>query len=213
MNRCAMGAERTVAVAAVIAVASLLGCGGGSGQCGGNVSCGGDIVGTWDITTSCVNQSALMSDQSCPGATIDASGLKETGAITFSSDGTYSVMFAVSGSLAESIPLSCFTSGGTSLTCDQFEAAYQAAIQESDVLSGVSCQSAPGRCNCTFPYKGQTMTESGTYTTSGGTLTSAKTGGTADSARYCVEGSTLTVASSTMANMDSIATQITLTRR
>jgi hypothetical protein len=133
---------------------------------------------------------------------VDASKLKETGAITFNADGTYRVMFTISGSVNETVAAACLTSGTTSLTCDEFSALIQAATTSSSdaAFSGVSCHGSSS-CACSFAYATTTMTESGTYTTAGATITTTPTSGDPETQSYCVQGSTMTVASNAMATM------------
>jgi len=49
---------------------------------------------------------------SCPGAQIDASGLRETGTIAFQGDLTYASTAVISGASPRSFPTTCFSNGG-----------------------------------------------------------------------------------------------------
>jgi len=209
-------------MAAATAALALIGCGGGGaaggGQCGGNTSCGGNLVGTWDITGTCVGDQGMTSSATCPNIALDASGLHETGTLTFNADHTYSGTFMVAGSFVETYPTSCLTASG--VTCDLLNQGVQAGVTTGTIASG-SCSSVSGGCKCAFEFATTTMPAAGTYATNGGTLTTTATGKTPDNSSYCVQGSVLTVTSSSMSTssmsgttmMTGTQTQITLMKR
>lgn len=230
----------------VLGALLVVGCGGGSGgsggsggggngsggQCSGDVSCGGNVVGTWDITSTCESGNSSSSQQGCTIQNIDASNLHETGSITFNADLSYSVTFTVSGSVNETVGSSCLTMGTTSLTCADFSSALQTILRSDggDTISSVSCQGAVTSCVCSFGYATTTMTESGTYTTSGAMLTTTSTTSTSttsttgpETQSYCVQGATMTVASGALGSMmngmsamtggGDLRTQLTLKKR
>ena len=206
-----VGSRRWVGAAAAAAALALVGCGGGGGgQCGGNTSCGGNLVGTWDITGTCVGDGTVMATASCPNVATDSSGLHETGTLTFNADHTYSGTFALSGSFVETYPTSCLSADG--LSCDQLNLGIQAGVTSGDIASG-SCVSVSSGCTCTIQFVSTTMAAGGTYATNGGSLTITDTGQAPDDASYCVQGSVLTVTSSSMSGtsmMAGVLTQITL---
>lgn len=179
------------------AAGAMLGCGSGSGQCGGNSTCGGNLVGTWTIEDVCVQSAtSTMTGSTCSGIGVNSSGLRESGTITFNSNLTYTSNATISGAFTETIPSSCLTVGGVTLSCDQLNATFQGA---SDGGLGGSCVSGTGgSCDCFFQIPSQTSTTSGTYAVSGSTVTNTPTGGTASTSNYCVQGSTLTLASMAM---------------
>lgn len=166
-------------------------CGGssdGSGSCGTTAACGGDIVGTWTITSSCLN--ASMPDMDCPGATIGSSTLKVTGTATYNADLTYSHTGTISGTAAFTIPASCLMSQGTTVTCDQLNQFFAAAP-----IPGVTIHcTGSTSCSCTETATNADASESGTYTvTAAGTLTETTTDGDDTVSDYCVKGTTLNV--------------------
>ena len=165
------------------------GCGSSGGTCSNTAACGGAIVGTWTITSSCVSESASMLDSQCPSATARSSGLTITGNVTYNADGTYSSTSAVSGTIDVTLPPSCLTTNGVTLTCDQLNQLFQANPTAGVTLNCTGSSS----CTCTETIAGQTSSETGTYTTTAaGLLTDTPTGGTTSLTDYCVKGTTMT---------------------
>jgi hypothetical protein len=196
-------------------VSSCGGGGGGTGQCAGNNSCGGNVVGTWSISNLCVqNAAAAAMGTSCPQTQVDASGLMETGTITFNSDMTYASTATLSGTIRETLPSSCLMSQGVTVTCAQLNTELQTLVQAANSpFSGGSCAQASSGCACSFQVASQTSTESGTYSVSGSTITTMPTGGTNSSETYCVQGSTLTLSSMSMSGMPGASGEVILTKQ
>jgi hypothetical protein len=179
----------------------LAGCGGGNGSCGGG-ACGGNLVGTWTITNIC-SASPSSSTGTCATST-DTSRLKETGTITFNADQTYAVNVTIGGSVNETIPTTCL-----GLTCDQ----EGALLSQSTLYSSAICTTVGANCSCQLVYAGQTLAETGTYVTSGTSVTITTTGSSSGSTdNYCVIGSTMTLSSMLMPGMTG-GSSVTLTRR
>ncbi|HEY2407333.1 MAG TPA: hypothetical protein VGI10_15085 [Polyangiaceae bacterium] len=152
--------------------------GGGTGPVDCSFSaCGGDITGAWTITAGCFNSnSSALSG--CPTATVMAQ-TDVAGMVTFNADSTYSVNLTESGTINAEVPTSCLS--GT--TCDAFGTSNQ-----------VACTADTTGCACTKAIMPANSSESGTYTTSGTTFTTTKTGDTPGTPnQYCVTGSTLKV--------------------
>jgi hypothetical protein len=154
----------------------------GSIACGAVSACGGDIVGTWNVAGSCLTGTEDLGSV-CAGATADIEFMF-TGTTTFNADGSYT---STNGGGAVSnyhYPAACLTNG---VTCDQFGQ----LLKGLGMYSSVTCVTdAAGVCNCaaqTAPVSGN---ETGTYTTSGGTLTTMH-GGTTSMGPYCVQGNIL----------------------
>jgi hypothetical protein len=186
-------------VVGMVGSVALSGCGGsgGNGSCGLVQPCGGDITGNWKITHSCVTsagmatinsdvQTGLASDFAalCPtGVTPTAStNVSNSGSATYNSDMTYSAALTMSGSVSLAIPSSCLQG----LSCSQVNTEIQAANPDPTMFSSISC-SGVATCNCTFMLVPQTQTVSGTYTTSGVTLTETPSTGSPASPDYCVQ--------------------------
>ncbi len=181
------------AVGLVTALVGATGCGSGSGaSCSNTAACGGSIVGTWTITSSCVNIS--LSDymnSSCPGLTVNTSNATITGNATYNADGTYTQTGTTNGTIRVSYPQSCLTMNGVTITCDQINQAVQANPTAGVTLTCTG--SGTSGCSCTETIAGQTSSESGTYTTtSSGLLTQTPTGGSVSTSDYCVKGTMMT---------------------
>jgi hypothetical protein len=189
--------------------------GGGAGQCGGNTTCGGNVVGAWSISNVCLqNASSAVMNTSCPQAQVDASGLKETGTITFNADMTYTSSATLSGAIKETFPSSCLMSQGVTVTCAQLNSELQTLVQAANSpFSSASCAQASSGCACSFQFSSQTSTQSGTYSTSGSTITNMPSGGTASSDTYCVQGSTLTLSSMSMSGMSGATGEVVLIKQ
>ena len=178
-----------MAVTGLLLAVAAAGCGSSAGTCGNTAACGGAIVGTWTITSSCVTEGASMLDSQCPTATASSSNLTINGTVTYNADGTYSSTSTASGSIYVTLPPSCLTTNGVTLTCDQLNQLFQ-----SNPTPGVTlnCTGTTG-CACTETIASQTGSETGTYTTTAaGLLTDTPSGGTASQTDYCVKGTTMT---------------------
>ncbi len=170
----------------------------------GPAACGGSVVGTWTVTSSCLqpsgpinllNLAAGTSTQPCTTGQFTGGSLQVTGTWTGKSGGTYTDNTTTTGSETFTLPASCLYLSGSQTTCDLF----------GTTLSGIgfetgTCIDAPsgGGCTCTatvnqsggLGFVSVDSENNGTYTTSNNSLTD-----TADNAvdPYCVSGTTLTV--------------------
>jgi hypothetical protein len=144
-----------------------------------------------------------MVNQQCPSATASAAGLKVTGTVSYNADLTYTFMSTISGSTSVTLPASCLSSQGVTVSCDQLTQAFMTLAQQgSSGFKSASCSSAGSGCTCNVVLNDQTTSESGTYaTTAAGILTETPANGTASQSDYCVKGSTLTVSPSQSVNM------------
>ena len=163
-------------------------CGSSSGSCGKVTPCGGDVVGNYNISSSCINNAALnMMDviPNCTGATVNAAAVKVTGSGSFNADMTYSVTESLNASVSETIPASCLTTTSNgitvTLTCAQVDQVIQQLVQmQPTMFQSAHCAGASS-CTCSFVLAPQMMTETGTYVTSGTTLTTTSSTGTISS--------------------------------
>jgi hypothetical protein len=203
-----------------VSLALVASCGGGSGgTCGNAPACGGNIVGSWQITSSCitvdVSQMSLMTD--CPGETFTAAGWAITGNVTYKADMTYASSSTTTGKVVIGLPASCLTSQGLTLTCEQVTQLLQADLAGEGFQSG-QCVSSGGGCSCTLAIIPLSAVGNGTYsTTAAGVLTELDSGGaTSDVNDYCISGTTLTLsphAGSGMMAQASISGSITLAKQ
>ena len=117
----------------------------------------------------------------CPSATVTNLNLTQTGSTVFTTTG-YAVAVTRAYSYTYNVPASCLNGG----TCADLAAEFA----QSPTLQSSSCTGST-TCVCPLVYVPQDLTESGTYTTSGSTLTTTPTAGTAGTTSYCVEGNRL----------------------
>jgi hypothetical protein len=150
-------------------------------------SCGGNIVGDWQIVSSCVKSSGTVNLSGCTSPATVSASLTVTGTASFRSDLTYTTTDQISGSETIGYPAACLTVQGVTITCDQLSQSFSAG----GTTSG-ACTAAPGgACNCNVTLAAQASGETGTYSTSGGTLTTTPTGSTSGTSGYCVQGNRL----------------------
>jgi hypothetical protein len=197
-------------VMSLLVAAGLVGCGSGSGDdgtaggggtggaggqasggaCGNVEPCGGSIVGAWVVSSVCIlDGSAIGFDATtiCDTATIAVKKVTDTGGITYAADHTYQSTGTLAIDVALTIPMSCFAPGRT---CDALNGVYAQAMQKDPTITGATCGASGSTCVCEVSTL-QDTGESGTYVTSGTTLTTTATGETAESGGYCVQGNEL----------------------
>lgn len=183
---------KTMALVAVLAVLGCGGSGGGGGSCGKVQPCGGDIHGTWKLNDFCISDPAFLGFNArdlCDTATVTLAGSALSGTATFGADGTLQVDEVISLSMKVDMPASCVPAG---TTCDQLAAALAPAGDAQ--VSSATCAPAGGGCTCQVASKPRTVTQSGTFTTSGTTLTQTRASdGVPSDVQYCVQGDTLHV--------------------
>jgi hypothetical protein len=174
---------------------------GGATMCGEVEPCGGDLTGSWVFTNACYTSTGIKDGEaaSCAGITLSVTALYASGTLAFASDMTYTATALMNGgTLVYSDPESCHNG----LSCSQLAT----DIQTSGGVQSAYCTGS-GTCSCTV-VKGQTFSESGTYTTSGSTFSVTPTGGgtsritgSAGSGSYCVQGATLHLLSTSTMSM------------
>jgi hypothetical protein len=191
-----MTQTRNVVAMVVLSAAlglTMLSCGGSSGSCGKVSPCGGDVVGNYNVSAACFDNAALSMNliADCPGASVKILGLNVSGSASFNADMTYSVTETVSITASETIPTSCLTTSGITVTCAQLDQAIQMLVAQSPGTYQSAHCSGASACTCTFTLAPQTMSEAGTYTTSGTTLTTTDSTGSSSSSEYCAQGNEL----------------------
>ena len=154
--------------------------GGGGVTCPAGTACGGSVVGTWNVTASCLSISGDLDiglvGAGCPTTPVTGS-LQVTGTFTANADGTYSDGTTTSG--AEQFPLAaaCLTISSTPVTCDG-----AANFIKNLGFASLTCTSTSnGGCACsgTVQQSGSlgvvsvAPTTSGSYTPSGNQVTIA----------------------------------------
>lgn len=185
-------------------VISLGACGGGeeSKICAAGEACGGAITaGRYEITSFCAAiQGPVMAEGCASPLTVDLGGLTVSGSMTFDADKTYQTDTTTSGSFVEVIPGQCLSMGGFKASCAQLAAALQNQEDFNQIFSSLTCTGSDS-CSCTFTLKPQRQTLSGTYSTSGTTLTLSNLAGEVDSGAYCATPSQLTLLSGGMGSL------------
>jgi hypothetical protein len=175
------------------------GTGGGPDICGDVTACGGDVVGTWNVTGSCLALSGTVDMSSFGlGAVCDATvtgSLEVTGTWTAGADMAYSDGTTTSGTETIELTADCLEISGTTITCDRVDLPM-AAIGYAEV----SCLDNPAtggcKCSATINQAGGIgvapgyPSENGIYAIAGNTLTIEA--GTQEYT-YCVSGTTLTM--------------------
>ena len=169
---------------------------GGAGQsCSSVVPCGGSAVGTWTVSSSCLNISGSLdltyAGLNCPPAAVTGS-LHVAGTWTANADGTYRDNTTTTGTEQFSLASACLFLSGTTTTCDGIAGPLQGLG-----FSAVTCTSAAtGGCTCTGTVNqagapgalSVQASGSGNYETSGNTLTID----TNSPYAYCVAGTKMT---------------------
>jgi hypothetical protein len=184
---------RTLSVTILLALTAGA-CGGSDGKsCSGAAPCGGEISpGRYKIASFCSSVMGNVPSAGCPaGITVASSNLSLTGTVTFNADKTYSTAGMASGSVVETIPQSCLAQGGLTLSCAQLSQLVQ---QDSP---GSSC-SGSGACTCTLVLDAQPTAATGTWATSGTTLTITPEGEAGSQSQYCATPSSVDVTSMAM---------------
>jgi hypothetical protein len=168
-----------------------------STTCADAKACGGDVVGTWNVTSSCLTVTGeadiSLFGLGCTRARV-AGSLQVIGAWLAMANGTYSDKTTTTGSVQYSLAETCIMFSGTRVTCDNLSVIFGVMGD-----SAATCtDAADGGCTCVATIKqtggmgtaaSDPMT-SGTYKTSGDVLTFDGE----NRYPYCVSGSQLTMA-------------------
>ena len=185
----AVGAGGKVGSGGAIGTGGGFGAGGSGGamtsQCGGP-ACGGNLLGTWSF----VNRCSATAAGDCAGEVLDASGVHQTGTVTFNSNGTYSTTETDTGTFVFDVPSACLNSA----TCADLQTAYLGpgfVGQPNPTLSSAACSTTTTGCRCLLGALGAPQTDTGTYVASGTSVTTTSTTGTVNADTYCVTGSIL----------------------
>jgi hypothetical protein len=168
--------------------------GGSGGTCPNATPCGGNVVGTWNVTTSCLKLSGEMdvtlTSLGCSRVPVTGS-IQTTGTYTANADGTYTDNTTTKGTVSFPLAPSCLSISSVPVECVKAASIFSSLGWKTN-----SCVDTNGQCNCTLSTEQQggigfvsgLATKSGSYTISGTTLQN-------DDLKYsyCVSGDTLTV--------------------
>jgi len=172
------------------------GAGGAGESCSNVMPCGGSVVGTWNVTSSCLTVSGqldlTLAGLNCPAAAITGS-LHVSGTWTGNSDGTYSDNTTTTGSEEFALAPACLFLSGTTTTCDGISGPLQGGLG----FQSVNCTTASsGGCSCTGTVQqpggaglvSVVASVSGNFVTSSNILTIDN----ASNYSYCVSGTKMT---------------------
>jgi hypothetical protein len=185
---------------------------GGSGATACGVApCGGNVVGSWRASSACVDSATLNMEflagvmGSCPTASLGNVHMVPTGTVALASDMTFTGAVAVSSMMDLTFPATCI--GGA--TCPQLTEALQSLVGSNGVTS-VSCAGS-GACTCTMVQGFDVVSGTGTWVSSGTTLTFSGAAGD-NGGPYCVQGTSLHLIDVDMTTMMKVVGDIVLTR-
>jgi hypothetical protein len=151
----------------------------GGGTCGTVSACGGDLVGLWLVTQSCLISTEDLSSV-CAGVSASIE-FAFSGTAMYSADHTYASTTTTGGTTHYHYPGACLPNGKTCTELGQL-------LMLVGGYSSITCTTDnAGVCNCDGVTASTSGTETGTYSTSGGTLTTTHSG-TTRSIPYCVSG-------------------------
>jgi hypothetical protein len=162
------------------------GAAGSGAACSSVAACGGDITGDWKITQVCPDKPAVPDaiKQLCAEATFAYGDVNVTGTVSYKTDKSFMQTSTATGTGIVTLGKSCLSSGGQSLTCAQLEPAFSS-------VSPTKCAStSDGGCACTSTLSA-TQSDTGTFTTSGTSLTVTSSKGGTRTTPYCVNGGAL----------------------
>jgi len=190
---------------------------GGGGGGGGNSAtcgvdpCGGDVVGNWKASSSCVDHATLSMDivagamRSCPTVSLGAVSMIPSGTLSLAADMSFTGTLAVSTTFDINYPPACVNGA----TCAQATQTMQTIVGTNGITS-VSC-AGTGGCTCTTAQSIEIINATGTWATSGTTLTFA--GAPGGDGPYCVQGSALHLVGYDLATMTRIVSDFVLTKQ
>jgi hypothetical protein len=161
------------------------GAAGTNGTCGKVQPCGGSLVGSWTVASTCFLQADITPSDLidvCPIAKLEALSATANGTATFTAT-TYVNTGTITVQSRLTMPLSCF---GAGKDC----AGLQAVYVDQGFFQSPTCAVQGTSCICALNAV-QDAAGSGTYTTSGTTLTSTDADGTTSADPYCVVGNEL----------------------
>ncbi len=141
------GTGGTPGTGGAVSSGGISGTGGSGASCPNVTACGGDLVGSWTVTSSCLNVTGNLDlslvGAGCPSAPVTGS-LQVTGTWTANADGTYSDDTLTTGSEQFTLGPSCLIISSTPVTCDG-----AASIIKNLGYASLTCTSAAGGgCSC-----------------------------------------------------------------
>jgi hypothetical protein len=158
--------------------------------------CGGDVVGTWNVTSSCLtlpnNLNVALVGLGCASVPITSSSLQTTGTYTAKADGTFTDNTTTKGSVSFPLAPACLSISSVPTTCDRMSGIFAALG-----WTMATCTDTNGQCSCALStdqkgglgFVSPVATATGRYTVANNTLT------TNDGLEYsyCAAGNQLSV--------------------
>src|SRR5204863_1574545 len=153
-------------------------------QCPRPPACGGNLLGTWNVTSTCLDVDLTSYTAGCSSSSARAVDCKLTATLTYNDDLTYSLVGTMTGSVVLSLPARCLTPpNGIQVSCAQLEPALLAPGK----YESVTCAVATSGCVCKLDVNTVSLSEGGTFsTTEAGVLTQTAPAGDVDVIDYCV---------------------------
>jgi non-reducing end alpha-L-arabinofuranosidase len=165
------------------------------GSCSNVTPCGGSLIGTWNVTSSCLEVTGQLDlsilGSGCSSAPVTGA-LQVTGSWTGNTDGTYVDNTVTTGNEQFTLAPACLVISSTPVSCDG-----AAGIIRSLGYASVNCSSAAGggcTCAATVQQSGWAglisylAASGGSYATAGSVLTLDTSG----EYSYCVSGGKMT---------------------
>jgi hypothetical protein len=157
-------------------------------QCPRPSACGGNLLGTWNVTSTCLDVDLSSYTADCSSFSARAVDYKITGTLTYYDDLTYTLVGTMSGSVVLTLPAPCLTPrNGIQISCAQLEPALLAPGK----YESVTCAVATSGCVCKLDVNTVSLSDNGTFTTTeAGVLTETDPAGDVDLIDYCVTNDT-----------------------
>ena len=180
---------------------------GTGGSCADVSACGGNLVGTWNVTSSCLRMTGMLDlsfvgeSAGCQSAPVTGT-LQVTGTWTANTDGTYTDNTVTTGEEHFTLGPACLVISSTPVTCEG-----AGSIIKSLGYASVTCTALAGNkgcdCSATVHQVGTIGTISAVPSTSGDQSSSGNVvtvSGDAGDSRYayCVAGNSMTWTPQTM---------------
>jgi len=167
--------------------------GGTGASCTSVTPCGGDVVGTWNVTSSCLKVSGTLDVRSlfsfsCATGQVSGS-LQVTGSWTAKADGTFVDGTSTTGTEQVTLGAECLVLSGAPVSCDAL-----GGVMSGVYFDTVTCTpAAAGGCSCNANVKqkgsigllSSDPQKEGNYTLSGNTLSIVQDN---SSYAYCSSG-------------------------
>jgi hypothetical protein len=172
------------------------------GTCAVGKACGGDVVGTWDVSSSCLNYSgyadiSYLGLTCIPNTALITGSVAVTGTLTLNANGKYTDKTVTKGSESWVLDRSCLILSGTKVSCSAIGTVFSGSLSGFGYESFQCVDAVSGGCNCqgTINQPGglgllsNDMSPTGSYKVNGNTLNM----GDLSRYSYCVNGTSMTM--------------------